>query len=264
MVVLICRQCSAGKSRRRKASRSRRRIHRPLAALGRAAAPRDFASQDIAVLWIRVSKISDPRHGSSGPIVRPASNSRASVPRQNALCPPADPGDRCLERSVGRRSASLPLRLQDTCADKPEACRATSKSTRHEGRASAKPSSAARNGAEWPTGDATVDLRAPHRHCHRPFRPVAIARRRRPSSCSSRQHGGNLRFNGLCHGARSTAVSGSAVTPGWCSATTLSSVIITPCLRPGGFVTPHDTPPARHPLSAIALACAPSTTCARA
>ena len=45
--------------------------------------------------------------------------------------------------------------------------------------------------------------------------------------------------------ARSTAVSGSAVTPGWCSAdnTIFRHGVSLLAWRPGGFITPHDTPP---------------------
>ena len=107
---------------------------------------------------------------------------------------------------------------------------------------------------------ATVpDLRAPHRHRtnasqDRPFRPVAMTHQA-PAAVFGlqmfmrRQHGGNLRFNGLCQELASSAAEYCGQRIGrhpWMvqrDNTIFRHGVSLLAWRPGGFVTPHNTPP---------------------
>ena len=107
---------------------------------------------------------------------------------------------------------------------------------------------------------ATVpDLRAPHRHRtnasqDRPFRPVAMTHQA-PAAVFGlqmfmrRQHGGNLRFNGLCQELASAGAEYFGQRIGrhpWMvqrDNTIFRHGVSLLAWRPGGFVTPHDTPP---------------------
>ena len=103
------------------------------------------------------------------------------------------------------------------------------------------------------------DLRAPHRHRtnasqDRPFRPVAMTHQA-PAAVFGlqifmrRQHGGNLRFNGLCQELASSGAEYFAQRIGrhpWMvqrDNTIFRHGVSLLAWRPGGFVTPHDTPP---------------------
>ena len=199
-----------------------------------------------------------------------------------------------LRLQAADHAAAAPTSQRRPCRATPPAPPGSPRWTRHEGRASAKPhpatASAARNEGQngrretdaLSSDAATVpDLRAPHRHRtnasqDRPFRPVAMTHKApaavfglqmfgwAPSHAPPARRQPPLQWP--VPGARELRrgvlpVSGSAVTPGWCSATTLSSVMAYHSLlgdreasSPPRYATSIPITSARHPLSAIASA----------